>query len=554
MAGPLAGKTAPIVTAPWWQTGVVYQIYPRSFRDADGDGVGDLDGILERIDYLSSTLGVDAVWLSPFYPSPMDDFGYDVADYCDVDPLFGDLNGFDRLLDAVHQRGIKMIVDLVPNHTSDRHPWFRSSRTSRTDPKRDWYVWADPGPDGSPPNNWLAAFGGVAWEWDEYTGQYYLHSFLPSQPDLNWRNPEVEAAMFAVMRFWLDRGVDGFRIDVAHFIMKDPLMRDNPPAVPTGDGFKDMADYGTQEHIHDKGHPDIHPLFRRLRALLDGYTPPRVAVGEIHIDDLHEWVGYYGTDGDELHLPFNFRMLYAGWDAAVFRGLVDELEEALPDGAWPNYVLGNHDEPRLATRFGPRRAGVAAMLLLTLRGTPTLYYGDELGMTEAEIPPERRVDPWGLRVPGLGRDGCRTPMAWDDDANAGFTDGTPWLPMSPGAGARSVAVQLADPLSMLSLYRALLGVRREMPSLNRGSYRPLDVPGGCFAYRREAPGAVPVTVALNFTGSPLEVEVGAGRIAVSTGMIRNGEAVIRPVTLGPDEGVVVIHPARDQSAAGSNRP
>ena len=539
---------------PWWQTGVVYQIYPRSFQDSDGDGVGDLGGILERIDYLSSTLGVDAVWLSPFYPSPMDDFGYDIADYCDVDALFGDLDGFDRLLDAAHQRGIRMIVDLVPNHTSDRHDWFLSSRSSCTDPRRDWYVWADPRPDGSPPNNWLAAFGGIAWEWDEHTGQYYLHSFLPSQPDLNWRNPEVEAAMFAVMRFWLDRGVDGFRIDVAHFIMKDPLLRDNPPAVPDGDGSKDMAGYGTQDHIHDKGHPDIHPVFRRLRALLDEYTPPRVAVGEIHIDGLDEWTAYYGPDGDELHLPFNFRMLYAGWDAAVFRGLVDGLEAALPQGAWPNYVLGNHDEPRLATRFGPQRARVAAMLLLTLRGTPTLYYGDELGLAEADIPPERQVDPWGLRVPGLGRDGCRTPMPWDDGPNAGFTDGTPWLPMGPGSGDRHIAAQLTDPCSVLSLYRALLAVRRKMPSLHRGAYRPIRAPDGCFAFRREEPGAVPVTVALNFTGRPLEVEVERGEIAVSTGMVRNGDPVAAPVMLGPDEGIVVIHPARRHVGGGRNRP
>jgi alpha-glucosidase len=526
----------------WWQTGVVYQIYPRSFRDSDGDGIGDLLGVLEGLDHLSDTLGVDAVWLSPFYPSPMDDFGYDITDHCDVDPLFGDLEAFDLLLGEVHRRGMHLIVDLVPNHTSDRHPWFLAARSSRDDPRRDWYVWADGGPGGSLPNNWQAVFGGPAWEWDEATGQYYLHSFLPSQPDLNWRNPEVEEAMFGVMRFWLDRGVDGFRLDVAHFIMKDPELRSNPPA--TGPGwFKDLAEYDLQEHLHDKGHPDVHEVFRRMRRLVDRYSPPRMMVGEIHVGDLHEWSAYYGVAGDELHLPFNFRLLYAAWDAGVFRAHVDDLEAAIPEGAWPNYVLGNHDEPRLATRFGPERARVAAMLLLTLRGTPTLFQGDELGLAEVEIPPPLARDPWGLRVPGLGRDGCRTPLPWSDGPGAGFTTGTPWLPPGPEAGTHHVAAQAVDPGSTLSLYRALLSLRRGEPSLHRGGYRPLDGPAGCFVYRREAPGERAATVLLNFTGEDREVSVEAGSIAVSTGMDRIGEAVDGHLRLGPDEGVVVLHPA-----------
>ena len=389
----------------WWREAVFYQVYPRSFQDANGDGVGDLEGVRRRLPYLAETLGVDAVWLSPFYPSPMADFGYDVADYCGVDPLFGDLEDFDRLLAGCHERGLRLIVDLVPNHTSDRHPWFVESRASRHSPKRDWYVWRHPKPGGGPPNNWQAVFGGAAWEWDGATGQYYLHSFLAEQPDLNWRHPEVRAAMVGVMRFWLDRGVDGFRIDVADFVMKDPELGDDPPPGPG--------------RPRSRAHPDIHGVFRDTRLLLDEYEPPRVAIGEIHEDDLAVWASYYGS-GDELHLPFNFSLLHAPWEAEEVRRRVEALEAALLAGAWPNWVLGNHDEPRLATRFGPGAARTAAMLLLTLRGTPTLYYGDELGLPQLEVPPERQQDPFGRRVPGRGRDGCRTPMPWDAGPHAGF--------------------------------------------------------------------------------------------------------------------------------------
>lgn len=529
------------VMAEWWQSGVIYQIYPRSFRDSDGDGVGDLAGVSQRLDYLAGILGVDAIWLSPFYPSPMRDFGYDVADYCDVDPLFGDLDDFDRLLAAAHERGLRVIVDLVPNHTSDEHPWFRASRSSRDDPKREWYVWAEAGPDGSPPNNWLAVFGGPAWEWDEPTGQYYLHSFLPSQPDLNWRNPEVEAAIHDVMRFWLDRGVDGFRIDVAAFLMKDPQLRDNPVLeAPADTGFKRLAEYDRQAHVHDKGHPDIHGVFRRMRRLVDGYQPPRMTVGEIHDFDFRRWATYYGR-GDELHMPFNFSLLYADWMAAEFRVLVDGMEEALPGGAWPNYVLGNHDEPRLATRYGSAHARVAAMMLLTLRGTPTLYYGDELGLPEAEIAPAEARDPWGLRVPGLGRDGCRTPMPWNREPGAGFTEPgvRPWLPLGPGAADRSVEAQLEDHRSLLNLYRRLLEVRRRHAALQTGAYVPIDdVPEGCFAYRRESGIGRALMVALNFTDRPMAVPgLCPGRLLLSTELDREG--AVESVELRADEGIIL---------------
>ncbi len=528
----------------WWQTGVVYQVYPRSFQDTDGDGVGDLAGITSRLDYLAGTLGVDAIWISPFYPSPMDDFGYDVADYCDVDPLFGTLADFDALLAAAHDRGLRVIVDWVPNHTSDRHPWFTASRSSRDDPRRDWDVWRDPRPDGSPPNNWLSVFGGPAWTLDQATGQYYLHSFLRSQPDLDWRNPAVQEAMFDTVRFWMDRGVDGLRIDVAHFIMKDPELRDNPPA-PAGHAgdFKDMGPYESQLHLYDKGHPDVHRVFRDLRALLDSYDGDRFAIGEIHVFEWDRWAAYYGDDLDELHMPYNFSLVWAPWQSAEFRRRVDGMEAALPAGAWPNHVLGNHDEDRLVGRFGPARARVAAMLLLTLRGTPTIYYGDEIGMPQVAIPPGRERDPWGIRVPGKGRDGCRTPMQWSGAAGHGFTvpGVEPWLPFSADAADRHVAAQLDDDRSELALHRALLALRRDEAALHAGSYRPIDgCPDGVFGYEREQDGQR-LAVWLNFTGE--EREVGGGPVLLSTHLDRRGGGD-GPLRLRPDEGVIVRSTAR----------
>jgi alpha-glucosidase len=536
----------------WWQTGVVYQVYPRSFKDTTGNGIGDLYGAIERLDYLSETLGVDAIWLSPFYPSPMADFGYDVADYKDVDPLFGDLAAFDELLEEAHRRGLRIIIDFVPNHTSAQHPWFRQSRSSRHTPRRDWYVWADPKPDGSPPNNWLSAFGGRAWEWDEATGQYYLHTFLKEQPDLNWRNPDVKAAMFDVIRFWLERGVDGFRIDVAHHIMKDPQLRDNPRNPQVGPKvYKSMGDYDSQLHIHDKGHPDVHSVYRELRQLLDAYSAgqPRMAVGEIHIFDWAEWVDYYGKNLDELHMPFNFALLAVKWRASEVRRLVDRLEAALPPGAWPNYVLGNHDEPRLASRYGRPQARVAAMLLLSLRGTPTLYYGDEIGMTDVPVPPERMQDPWGFRVPGLGRDPCRTPMQWNPGPNAGFSPpNTPelWLPLADDYREVNVERQLADPNSILNLYRRLLDYRRTSPALQSGSYQAIDgVPESCFVFLRQVEGKR-ILVALNFSNQNQRLalpSLGEGRLVTSTQLDRQEPVALAELVLRADEGVMVELPA-----------
>jgi len=539
-------NAAASVEPTWWQSGVVYQIYPRSFQDTNGDGIGDLEGITRRLGYLVR-LGVQAIWISPFYPSPMKDFGYDVSDYTGVDPIFGTLDDFDRLVAAARECGLRIIVDWVPNHTSDQHPWFQASRSSRSDPRRDWYVWRDAKPGGAPPNNWLSSFGGPAWNWDAHTRQYYLHSFLSEQPDLNWRNPEVREAMFATLSFWLERGVDGFRIDVAQAVMKDPALRDNPPADPSDRRFhKDMGDYGRQLHLYDKGHADAHGVYREVRKLLEAHSGsrPRVSIGEIHLYDLHDWVAWYGAELDELHMPFNFSLLNTPWNAGAVRRTVDAMEAALPPGAWPNWVLGNHDEHRIATRLGQAAARSAMLLLLTLRGTPTLYYGDELGMEDVPVPPDRVQDPWGRNVPGLdlGRDPERTPMQWDATPNAGFTSPSarPWLPLAADFATRNVEAQSAHPESMLELTRALLAVRKRHPALQRGSYRPVDgAPESTFVFVREHAGDR-MQVAVNFGSSAEDVPIegAAARALTST---HPGAAIASrgSYRLRPHEGVVL---------------
>jgi alpha-glucosidase len=534
--------TTPHSTLEWWKTAVVYQIYPRSFQDTTGNGTGDLNGITERLGYVSDTLGVDSIWISPFYTSPMADFGYDVADYCDVDPIFGSLDDFDRLLTEAHRQDLKVIVDWVPNHSSVRHRWFVESRSSRSNPRRDWYVWQDAKTDGSVPNNWQSMFGGSAWTFDEATGQYYLHSFLPEQPDLNWRNVDVQAAMFDTLRFWLDRGVDGFRIDVAHFIMKDPDLTDNPLAAPPTDDieFRSFGGYDSWDHIHAKGHADVHAVFRDLRLVLDEYDGDRFSVGEIHIFDWDEWAAYYG-DGDELHMPFNFSLVWSDWSAPKIRRRVEGLEAALPTHGWPNYVLGNHDEQRLATRYGHRNARAAAVLLLTLRGQPTMYYGDEIGLRETDIPPERRQDPWEFRVPGMSRDGCRTPMPWTAASGHGFSDPTtePWLPFGDDAAQRNVESQLADPSSLLNLYRCLLRLRRDRASLQSGTIEFIDgVPDGVLGYIR-TDASDRTIVWINFTDEARSVPIPDGSVLlVSTDHARTG--VLSGTTdLNPNEALAI---------------
>ncbi len=519
----------------WWQSGVVYQVYPRSFMDTNHDGIGDLNGVIAKLDYLQ-TLGIQAIWLSPFYPSPMVDFGYDVADYCDVDPMFGSLADFDRLVEEAHRRGLKIIIDWVPNHTSDQHPWFKESRSSRDNPRRDWYIWRDQ------PNNWGSVFGGPAWTFDAQTGQYYLHQFVPEQPELNWRNPDLRAAMYDTLRFWLRRGVDGFRMDVIGMILKDKDLRDNPPNPNADPNAPENDIFGRLLSVHNLDQDDVHDIIREIRSVLDEFDD-RCGIGELW-GELPRWVRYYGQNGDELHLPFNFRLMWEPWQAQAMRRSVDALEAALPDFAWPNYVLGNHDQPRLATRFGGQsQARLAAMLLLTLRGTPTLYYGDEIGMENGLIPAEKIQDPQGKNLGAeRSRDVCRTPMQWDDTPFAGFSSVEPWLPVSADYPSRNVKAQQADPASMLNLYRHLLRLRAESPSLHGGSYQPLDVSAAdCFVYRRQAEGQERI-VALNFSAEKRLVSIPGPlrvKIVLSTHLNREESVPADQILLRPHEGVIL---------------
>ena len=519
-------------SVPWWERGVIYQIYPRSFQDSDGDGVGDLKGIEYRLDYLAD-LGVDAVWLSPIFPSPMADFGYDVSDYIGVDPLFGSLEEFDRLLAAAHHRGLKLLLDLVPNHSSDQHPWFVESRSSRDSPKRDWYIWRDAvtGANGErlPPNNWISDFGGSSWEWDEATSQYYLHAFLKEQPDLNWRNPDVRSAMIDVMRFWFDRGVDGFRIDVLWHMMKAEGMPDNPPNPAYRPGLGDM---NRVLQLHSTDQPEVHDIAAEMRALADRYGE-RLLVGEIYLP-VERLVQYYGVEAPGVHLPFNFQLIDLQWNATAIGEAIRDYERQLPADGWPNWVLGNHDRPRIAAKVGEAQARNAAMLLLTLRGTPTIYYGDEIGLADVPIPADLVKDPRELREPGigLGRDPVRTPMAWDSSPHAGFSSAAPWLPLHVDWPVRNVESESAKPASMLSLYRALLQLRRAEPALSIGSIELLDAGPDVLAYQRRH-GDSRLLIALNFSEEQRPMPLPAGKLILSTidlgasdGKLRANEGVI----------------------------
>jgi alpha-glucosidase len=520
----------------WWQRAVLYQIYPRSFQDSDRNGIGDLAGILTRLPYLTD-LGVDALWLSPIFPSPMTDFGYDISDYTGVDPVFGTLADLDALVSRAHAAGLKVLLDLVPNHTSDRHPWFVESRASRRSARRDWYIWRDGAPDGGPPNNWLSEFGGSAWDKDDSSGQYYYHAFLKQQPDLNWRNPDVRAAIFDVMRFWLARGIDGFRVDVIWHLIKDDQFRDNPPN-PKYQPGRPPHERLLPRYTTDR--PEVHEVIAEMRRVVDAF-PERVLIGEIYLP-IERLVAYYGRDLAGAHLPFNFSLLQSPWDARTIARLIGEYEAALPPGGWPNWVLGNHDRPRVASRVGRAQARVAAMLLLTLRGTPTIYYGDEIGMVNVPIPADRVQDPFEKNVPGLGvgRDGCRTPMQWDSGPNAGFSTAVPWLPLAADFRSENVENQRADSTSLLNLYGALVRLRRERQVLVVGAYRPLAADGDLLLFCREHAGER-LVVALNLGDQPVAAEPGAlrGRILLSTECDRDGEPVEDRIDLRANEGVVV---------------
>ncbi|WP_207477182.1 alpha-amylase family glycosyl hydrolase [Arenibaculum pallidiluteum] len=521
----------------WWQRGVVYQVYPRSFQDSDGDGIGDLRGITARLDHLVD-LGVDAVWISPIYPSPMADFGYDVADHTGIDPAFGTLEEFDRLVAEAHGRGLRVILDYVPNHTSDRHPWFAASRSSRTDPLRDWYVWRDPAPDGGPPNNWVAEFGGSAWEWDERTGQYYYHAYLKEQPDLNWRNPAVREAMLNVLRFWLRRGVDGFRVDAIHHLVEDERLRDNPPSPDWRPG---MSPARRLVRAHTMDQPEVHEAIAAMRRAVEEFPGDRLLIGEAYLP-IDRLMAYYGIDLAGFHLPFNFHLISTPWKAAAVAALIDAYEAALPPGGWPNWVLGNHDRSRVASRIGPAQARVASMLLLTLRGTPTIYQGDEIGMLDVAIPPDLVQDPWERNLPGLGlgRDPVRAPLPWAAGPGAGFTTGAPWLPLPPDHARTNVAAQDADPFSMLALVKALLRLRRAEPALSVGDYVPVGAIGDVLVYERRH-GGERFRIVLNMGSAPCEIPSGplTGHIRLSTGLGRVNEPIGRTISLGPDEGLVI---------------
>ncbi|HEY0422733.1 MAG TPA: alpha-amylase family glycosyl hydrolase [Rhodopila sp.] len=530
------------MTALWWQTGVIYQIYPRSFQDADNDGIGDLKGIERRLEYLIS-LGVEAIWISPIYPSPMVDFGYDVTDYCDVDPRFGTLADFDDLLMQAHRRGIKVLLDFVPNHTSDRHLWFAESRSSQENPKRNWYIWRDPAADGGPPNNWISDFGGSAWEWDQITRQYYYHAFLKEQPDLNWRHPAVQAAMYDVMRFWFDRGVDGFRIDVLWHMLKAADFPNNPPNPAYRPVMGDM--YRLLQH-HSTDQPEVHLIAAEMRDIADGYGASgqgeRVLIGEVYLP-VDRLMQYYGGERPGVHLPFNFQLIDTPWDARALAAAITTYEASLPPDGWPNWVLGNHDRPRVAARRGQAQARVAAVLLLTLRGTPTLYYGDELGLIDVVIEPSQVRDPRELREPGLalGRDPVRTPMPWDDSENAGFTRGTPWLPLHADWPTRNMMRMAEEPQSLLTLYRRLLALRRGCPALSIGDFALLNVEDDTLVYARRH-GEERLIVALNFGTRQHRLALPdwarGGRVLLSSAEDA-APAEVGTLLLGPNEAVVL---------------
>jgi alpha-glucosidase len=519
----------------WWQRGVIYQLVVPSFLDSDGDGLGDLAGVVARLDYLQ-WLGVDAVWLSPCYRSPFRDLGYDVTDYCDIDPRFGSLETFDRLLEEAHRRDIRVILDWVANHTSAQHPWFRESRGDVTNPRRNWYLWRDPRHDGSPPNNWVSVFGGSAWQWDAATSQYYLHTFLDSQPDLNWREPGVRAAMRSAMRFWLDRGVDGFRIDAAPLLLKDPEFRDNPPNPEYRPG--DLPD-GSLKPVHTRNQPGLHELLCEFRSVVARYRRERVLLGEFYVPH-EELVTFYGEQQPELHLPLNLALTWTEWRAAEIGRAIDRYQALVCDRGWPTTTLDTHDQPRVAMRAGLAQSRVAAMLLLTQRGTPTLYYGDEIGMTGVAIPAERAVDPQGRRT-GRNRDPVRTPMQWSAELHAGFSTVEPWLPIGADLATANVDVQGRDAGSLLTLHRRLIELRAAEPVLVEGLHEPAATGEAVVAYRRLLPSRQ-VLVVLNFSAEPVTYELGAdagGIVLLSAFLDREREVVHGRIALRADEGLIV---------------
>jgi alpha-glucosidase len=522
--------------APWWKAGVLYQIYPRSFADSNGDGTGDINGIIDHLDHLQ-WLGIDGVWISPLTVSPNTDWGYDVGDYFAIQPDLGTADDVDRLIAEATHRDIKVLMDLVPNHTSDQHPWFVESRSSLQSPRRDWYVWADPKPDGSPPNNWVSSFGGPAWTLDEGTGQFYMHNHLTSQPDLNWWDDGVRDAFDGVMRYWLDRGVAGFRIDVCNVIIKDAQLRDNPPS-DDSDPF-DVQLFG-QKPIYNQNRPEVHDVIRRWRTLADAY-PDSMLVGETPVPEFDALAQFYGSGHDELHLAFNFPFINAPLEADAMRSIVESTEAALPAEGWPVWTGSNHDMSRFATRWAggdPTRARLALVMLLTLRGTPVLYMGDEIGQEDVDVPHDKMRDPLGVAYFPVynGRDAMRTPMQWKDGPGGGFTDPgvEPWLPLGDTA-AHNVADQRDAPDSMLTLTRDLIALRRSTVALHSGPYRTLTSPPGAWVWARGDRHVV----AANLSDGEAVVDGITGTVLLGTDRGRDGTPVDGSVSLSGWEAVVV---------------
>ncbi len=532
-------------TFEWWQEAVFYHIYLRSFKDSNDDGLGDIPGLISQLDYLKGkpeSLGIDAIWLSPFYPSPDKDFGYDVMDYCEIDPRFGTLADFDRLIAEAHKRGIRIMIDLVFNHSSDQHVWFKESRSSKSNPKRGWYIWRDPRPVKRRPNNWESIFGGKAWEWDEATQQFYYHMFLKEQPDLNWRNQEVQQTLMQTVRFWLDRGVDGFRLDVFNLWFKHPDLPDNPFKVG-------LRGYDRQKHLYDVDQPEMYDALSKFRAILNGF-PNKVSIGEF-LGNKPELAASYCSE-EYLHMVFNFNFTWCSWNAEKFQNNILEWEQALGESGWPCYVLSNHDGPRRhISRYGKRHpdevAKVAAAMLLTLRGTPFLYYGEEIGMLDVPLRRTQLVDPISRRYfPFHSRDQGRTPMQWDRSQNAGFTNGKPWLPIHPNYKSKNVENQLVDPHSVLSFYRALLQLRRTTPPLRHGRFIPLqDNPKSGLAYLRSKKNAHAL-ICLNFKNNFIHIQFDRNlphtewELAISSHPDTDAKIRRNGIDLKPFEAVILL--------------
>lgn len=526
---------------PWWKNGVIYQIYPRSFYDTNGDGIGDLKGITQKLDYLS-WLGIDALWLSPVNRSPMYDFGYDISDYYDIDPSYGSLADFTDLIEKAHDRGIRIIMDLVVNHTSHLHRWFTESRSSRDSRKRNWYIWHR-GKNGRPPNNWKAAFGGSAWEYDSHTDEYYLHSFLKEQPDLNWRNPGMRRSIHKMMRFWLNMGVDGFRLDVVNWFVKDDRFRNNPFTIKPFD---------PEKHKYDRNRPEVHEYVRELRKTVDEYQN-RFMVGEVFTlppGDPGLSASFLGNGTDELHLAFDFSIMYRFWNARQFYRCIKKWYRSVPEKGWQCNVLSNHDQPRGRSRFmggadSEKRARIAAVFLLTVRGTPFLYYGEELGMKNTRLSRSDIVDPLGRRYWPVysGRDCSRTPMLWTGKENAGFSHARPWLPVDSDYKKINVKTQAGDRYSILNLYRDLIQLRRKHKALSEGDFIPVirgfnNVLAWFRAYGNEK-----FFIVLNFSSKEKKIKTGhrdQWRVMISSHRTRYEHFTSLDMVLAPYEATVVM--------------